>query len=214
MIAVGDADGLSVEFAFDGFSENLGGVAGPGELRLGQEFGDVVGELLITGGPRWRRPRERAADVLQVDRIATRGNQRLARDVLQLAHVAGPGLLLEELGGIGGHGWALQVELGAVAGEEEIHQLRDVLAPLRERGQVDDGDVEAVKQIEAEFLHLDGFLEVSMGGGKDAHVHRDGFLAADPLDGFFLEHTQQFDLRAEADVTDFVESAKTRCDVP
>jgi hypothetical protein len=44
-----------------------------------------------------------------------------------------------------------------------------------------------------------------MGGGDDADVHGDGFLAAEALEAFFLEDAHEFDLGAEGHVADFVE---------
>src|SRR5438093_6234747 len=44
-----------------------------------------------------------------------------------------------------------------------------------------------------------------MRGCQDPDVHRSLLIAADPLNVFFLEHPQQFDLRAQAQVADFIE---------
>ena len=44
-----------------------------------------------------------------------------------------------------------------------------------------------------------------MRGRQHAHVHGNGFLAAEPLQAFFLKHAQQFDLGAGRHVADFVQ---------
>ena len=44
-----------------------------------------------------------------------------------------------------------------------------------------------------------------MGGGQHAHIHGNGFLAAEPLQAFFLKHAQQLDLRARGHVADFIQ---------
>src|SRR5437870_13547738 len=44
-----------------------------------------------------------------------------------------------------------------------------------------------------------------MSSRQGSDVHRNLFISANPLDVFFLEHPQQFDLRAQAQVADFIE---------
>ena len=44
-----------------------------------------------------------------------------------------------------------------------------------------------------------------MRGGQHPHVHRNLFIAADALDVFFLEHAQQLDLGAQAQVANLIE---------
>ena len=44
-----------------------------------------------------------------------------------------------------------------------------------------------------------------MGGGQHAHVHRDGLVAAQPLDVPLLQHAQQLGLGARGQVADLVE---------
>ena len=44
-----------------------------------------------------------------------------------------------------------------------------------------------------------------MRGRQHAHVHGDGFPAAEPLEAFFLKHAQEFDLGAGGHVADFIQ---------
>ena len=44
-----------------------------------------------------------------------------------------------------------------------------------------------------------------MGGGNDAHIHLNVFLAANTLDDFVLQHAQQLDLGARADVANLIQ---------
>ena len=44
-----------------------------------------------------------------------------------------------------------------------------------------------------------------MRGGEHAHVHRDGFLAAEPLQAALLQHAHELDLRAGRHVADLIE---------
>ena len=86
-----------------------------------------------------------------------------------------------------------------------MHQLGDVFAALAQRRQRDHDDTQAVEKIFAELLFLHRRFQVAMRGGDDAHVHRDRFLAAQALEASFLQHAQQFHLRARGQVADFIE---------
>ena len=62
-----------------------------------------------------------------------------------------------------------------------------------------------MKQIFAELALANHRFEVAVRGRDDAHVHGNGFAAADALEGLLLEDAQQFDLRVRRQVADFVE---------
>src|ERR1044071_5097317 len=82
------------------------------------------------------------------------------------------------------------------------------MSSLRSRsaGRMDGGVVEAIVEVLAELFFFHRPFQVPVRGGDDADVDGQVFLsAADALDGFFLEHTQQFGLGAGADVADFVQ---------
>src|SRR2546422_6566324 len=90
----------------------------------------------------------------------------------------------------------------AVLAEKKADQVRNILTTIAQGRQGYHHDVQAVVEILAKLLFTDGGFEVAMRGGDDPHVHGDGFLAAETLDGFFLEHAQELRLGAEGHVTD------------
>jgi hypothetical protein len=54
------------------------------------------------------------------------------------------------------------------------------------------------------LVFFQGDFKIPMRGRQDPDIHLNLFIAADPLNVFFLEHPQQFDLRAQVQVTDFI----------
>src|SRR5207249_8972053 len=69
----------------------------------------------------------------------------------------------------------------------------------------DSDSTQAVEQILTELVFLQSGLKIPVRGRQGPDVHRDLFIAANPLNVFFLEHPQQFDLCAQAQVADFIE---------
>ncbi len=91
------------------------------------------------------------------------------------------------------------------AAQQELGEVGDVFQAVAQRRHVDGHDVEAVVQVFAEVAPLDGFLQVAVGGGDDAHPHFQGLGAADPFKLTFLQHAQQLGLERGRDFADFVE---------
>jgi hypothetical protein len=87
-------------------------------------------------------------------------------------------------------------------------QNRDVTDALAQGRGKDREDFEAVVEIAAEFLVGDHFGEVAIGGGDQAHVHRNGTIAAEALDLALLQGAQQLGLQVERQLADFVEEKR------
>ena len=88
--------------------------------------------------------------------------------VLELAHIAGPAVGVEQrerLGADARHALAL---LGGEAREEMPRQFGDVLRPLAQRRHRDRKHVQAVEQVLAEAAGLHVGDQVAVGGGDDA----------------------------------------------
>ena len=75
----------------------------------------------------------------------------------------------------------------------------------RSGGQRDHHHVEAVIQILPERFVADGGFQIVMRGGQHAHIHGNGFAAAEPLQAIFLQHAEQLHLRARRHVADFIQ---------
>ena len=125
--------------------------------------------------------------------------------VLQLAHVARPGVA-EELVGSG----AREPDDGppalrGVAPHEASREKQDVASPLAQRRHVHAHHVDAVVQIFAEAALLDRGLEIAVGRGDDAGVEGELLVAADGPDRPLLQDSQELHLHAGRQLTDLVE---------
>jgi hypothetical protein len=87
--------------------------------------------------------------------------------VLELAHVAGPVVLLEAFDRRRLDRLVAEAGLGGDA-QEVAHEVADVLEPLAQRRQAQRHDVEAIVEVLAEQALLDLRLELAVGGGDDA----------------------------------------------
>ena len=167
-----------------------------GHLRQGLLQG-LARQAVLRFGLRGLRPFRASRHGAQQD--------ELVDQVLQLAGVSGPLLDLQGGEGLGAHRrLRAQVALGELLQEMAGQQL-DVLAPLAQRGQVQRHDVDPVEQVLAEAARADQGGQVLVGGGDDAHVHRDALGPADPLEGAFLDHPQDLGLGFQGHVPDLVQ---------
>ena len=77
-----------------------------------------------------------------------------------------------------------------------------------ERRHLDGEHVEAIEQVAAEVAAHDGFFEVAVRGGDDAHVALARDVAADALVDALLQDAQQLHLHRQAHVADLVEEQR------
>ena len=79
---------------------------------------------------------------------------------------------------------------------------------VRQRRHLDGEYVEAVEQVAAERTAHDGFFEVAVRGGNDAHIALARGIAADALIDALLQDAQQLHLHRQAHVADLVEEQR------
>src|SRR5713226_1271730 len=90
-----------------------------------------------------------------------------------------------------------------------LKQQQQVSAALPQRGNLDLQDLEPVIEVFAEKVLCDHFLQVAVGGRKDAHVRGRGLVGAQRLVSVFLQDAQQLALRQERDVRHLVEEQRS-----
>ena len=139
---------------------------------------------------------------------AARQDHRALDDVLELAHVARPGIRRQRRQRArvdAAHALAdgLRVLL-----DEVLAQHGDVAGPIAQRRQRDRKDVEAVVEILAELAGGDLLLEIPVRRRDHAHVDLDRLGAADALELALLQHAQQLDLHVGRQVADLVEEQR------
>ena len=126
--------------------------------------------------------------------------------VLQLAHVAGPGVGRQSFQ----HLRAPQVlsHLRGVVHGEMPGQARHVIRPLSQRGDDDGKDVETVVEVSAEALLGYGTLEIPIGGRDQPYVDLQGPRSADALELTVLQDAQELGPHSQGEVPDLVEEER------
>ena len=126
-------------------------------------------------------------------------------DVLQLAHVALPGISHERAQSVAIDTAHPAGELPVELAHEMIRQRWDVLPMLPKRRQRDMDDVQAVEEITAESPRLNLLGEIPVGARDDADVDPEGLGAADRPHLFLLDHAQQLHLQMQRHLADLIE---------
>ncbi len=106
--------------------------------------------------------------------------------------------------GIARLGRALLVDLI----QQAVEQQPGVALALAQRGDLDDGNGEAVEQVLPEASRGDLGGEVAVGGGEDADIDLDRGGGADPGDLALLEAAQELDLGGPGQLADFVQKER------
>ncbi|MNF52882.1 hypothetical protein D3C84_342430 [compost metagenome] len=125
--------------------------------------------------------------------------------VLQLAHVARPGVALQQRQRGLAQRQAAQAQLAAATLAEEAAEQGDVLLSLAQRRHRDREHAEAMVEVGAELPGQHRALQVAVGGGEDAHVDLEAAVVADALQVAVLQHAQQLGLQGQRQLADLVE---------
>ncbi len=114
--------------------------------------------------------------------------------VFQFTHVPGPMVMTNGLLGIGREMQVVAADACALASEEGIGDLVDIAAALAQGRQFEGDDMQAVVEVFAELSCFGKVLQVTVGGGDQAHIDLLRLHRSDPADLAFLKHTQQASL--------------------
>src|SRR5207249_10064841 len=124
--------------------------------------------------------------------------------VLQLAHVAAPGILEESGRRLRGELLVPPVLLVDL-GEEACRQDEDLLFAVSQRRDAYLHHVQAIVEIFAERTPGEGLLEVLIRRSDDPDVHIDHAAPPDPGEAEILQDMQEFGLEGEGKVGDLIE---------
>ena len=133
--------------------------------------------------------------------------RRLLDHVLELADVAGPGVLDEARHRLGRERLRRAGAPGE-AGEEVRGEERDVLAALAQRRDPDRHHGEPVVEVLAEAALGDRAAQVLVRRRDDPHVDLDRRRLADPPDLALLERAQELRLEPRARLADLVDEER------
>ena len=113
-------------------------------------------------------------------------------DVAEFAHVAGPGILAQFGDGFVGEEFFFPAILRRYLTSKVRGKNRKIFGALAKGREEQRKNVNAVIEIAAKFIFLDGLFEVAMSGDNYADADFDGLVAADAFYFAFFEHTQEF----------------------
>src|SRR2546422_7900626 len=129
-------------------------------------------------------------------------------DVLELADIPRPLMLLEHAHRFGRYRPHFLPELGRKLLDEVSDQQGDVLASFPEGRQLDRDDVEAIEEILAQDVLLHGLLEIAVRRRDQADIDLHVLRFADAPDLSLLDRPEQLDLERLRDLGDLVEEER------
>ncbi len=148
---------------------------------------------------------EIGGQVWPVDDRLLDGNDELFHDVAELADVAGPGEIAERAHRGGGDVLELAVMADRGLFKEELDELRDVVAPLAQRGEAEANDTEPVVDITAQAALCQEFVGLAAGGDHQAHVEWNQLFTPDAAELALFDDAQQVDLGFRRHLRDLIE---------
>src|SRR6266550_4941219 len=129
-------------------------------------------------------------------------------EVSQFANISRPGVADENFHG-GVAELARFLSVGRAEFAQEIScQRGDVLPAVAQGRHAKGNHVQAIEKILAKGAARDFLFEMLVRCGDDAHVDAQGSVGAHALEALFLEDPQNFRLRAQAHVADFIEEER------
>src|ERR1700674_909109 len=129
-------------------------------------------------------------------------------EVSQFPDISRPGITDEDFHG-GVAELARFLSVGRAEFAQEIScQRGDVLPAVAQGRHVKGNHVQSIKKILAKSAAGNFLFEVFVRCGDDARVDAQGFVGTHALEALFLENAENFRLRAEAHVADFIEEER------
>lgn len=171
-----------------------------------------LGETQVTEWPlgpcRGRRAAKIRGKKLTRKYGARTQGDRLHQTVLELAHIAGPVPGAKTVQNVRRQMGGPTASLAVDAGEEGLHQVRQVFRPLPQGRQVDVDNLQPEEEILSEptLRHL--LCQVHIRSGEDARVGGLHLLRPKGHKLLVLEHPQQFCLHGRRQLADFVQEER------
>src|SRR5260370_29643886 len=142
-----------------------------------------------------------------------RGLQDVARskdhaplnEILKFANVARPRVRRQFRHRFGGNLVDLSTHPAGIDLHKVFHQRPNVFAARPQRRQRDRKYVQTIVEIAAKFVSLHHFNQISVGRSYEANVHLVSPAAAQALKFLLLEHTQQFGLQRQRNISHLVQ---------
>src|SRR5450830_975909 len=137
-----------------------------------------------------------------IDELSMTENRRAFHGIAQLAHIAGPMIGQQQLGGV------RRQTLGRIAADqaqEMFGQLQYVAEAFAQRRQRNRHDLQTVPEIFSETSLPYSARQITVGGGDDAYIDGNQLAAADRRQLSLLQHAQNFGLCRQSHVADLIQ---------
>src|SRR5438270_3439630 len=201
----------------------------PGDAQLPRGAGQVAGGFRDRRGVQlaldftqracrqraYRRRRALMADrlrvarhLLETDRLGRREVDLPFDPVLQLAHVAWPGVPLQRAQRLLADDPEPAALRGGVPAQEVLRQRPDVLGPVPQRRDDDAQHVQPVEEIGAEAPRVRCIANGAVGRRHDAGVHRAGPARPQARHRALLQRAEELRLQVERQLDDVVEQER------
>ena len=144
-------------------------------------------------------------NILGTNLAPRRGDSQAAAGVHQLAHVARPIEGDERALRRGREQFGLDAELLSRDAQVVMQELRNVLAPIAQRRNLDADHIQPMQQVLAEVPRLHARLEILVGRRDHPHIDSHRRLTAHSIELTLREHAQEPGLQRRGHVADLVE---------
>ena len=176
----------------------------------------AANELLRSGGWRslghWVRSQGLYAPIrqgqIEAEPRPLRQNNCALHDILQLSQVARPIVLHQQCGVVVGESHRGAIQLRGKARGKVMREGRNVFTPLPKRRELQGEDAYSIEEILPETPRGDFDSEISVGGGKEPHIHGARPVITDALELPLLQHPEQLCLVCEWNLCDLVEKQR------
>src|ERR1700758_3404916 len=136
-------------------------------------------------------------------------DNRALNKVFQFADVAGPTVAFESGDGLRGNGFDVPVQSAGITLGKITHQCGNVFGALPQRRNGKRKNIQAVKEIAAEFPVLDHAGKVPVRGGHQPNVDMSRARAAESFKLLLLQNAQELRLKLGRNVCNLIEKKRT-----
>src|SRR5215472_1201088 len=144
------------------------------------------------------------ADIFGADGVGGGKKHEALDDVAKFADIARPGVGAQFNDCQVGEPFGFPAVLVGDLGREMRCQCGKIVRSFAKRGEMQRKNIDAVEEVGTEFVFLDQFFEIAVGGDDDAYVDLNGLVAADAFDFAFFENAKKFGLHGEGHIANFV----------
>ena len=139
-----------------------------------------------------------------LDKLSLSKDNRMTDGVSQLAYIAGPFVIHQNLHGTGGKRLNVSVLFQTVFFKKMVAERRNIFFAVTQGRQMEGNDIQPVIQIVSESTRFNFLAQIPIGGSQYPYIGLHGFFPADPFKTVVLEKSEQKNLGGRGYVADFI----------